>query len=155
MPALSGLVIYCVNMRIFVALLLFALLLVVGISPLLAQQTTATLLGAISDPSGASVPGVTVRVVNLATGLSRETTTDQAGNYSIPFLTSGDYRVTAAKEGFQAQRIDTVTLQVDQSARVDFTLTIGNVAESINVTASSALLQTENATVGTVIDGSK
>ncbi len=131
-------------------------LLMVGITtPVQGQQTTATLLGSVLDPSGAAVTGVTVRALNLATNSARETTTDQAGNYSIPFLAAGNYRVTATGQGFQPQQIESLTLQVEQSGRVDFALKVGNVTETVEVVGSAALLQTENATVGTVIDSSK
>ncbi len=133
----------------------FILFLSIALRPLSAQQTTATLLGTVVDPSGAAAPGVTVRVSNIATNIKRETTTDQVGNYSIPYLPAGNYHVTATREGFEAQQIESVTLQVEQAARVDFTLKVGNVSETVNVTASSAVLQTENASVGTVIDASK
>src|SRR5215475_2192276 len=121
----------------------------------LAQETTATLLGSALDPSGAVLPNVTVRVTNLATNTSRETKSDATGTYSIPFLPAGDYSVTATLTGFQAQKVDRITLQVQQTARVDFQLKVGDVSESVNVSASAAVLQTENATVGTVIDSSK
>lgn len=120
-----------------------------------AQQTTATLLGTVADSSGAAVVGASVAAFNLATNVHREALTDRAGNYSIPSLPAGDYRVTATHAGFQVQRVDSVTLQVEQSARVDFALKVGNVTETIDVTASAVVLQTENASVGTVIDGGK
>ncbi len=125
------------------------------ILPCNAQQTTGTLLGAITDPSGASVAGVTVRASNLATNLTRETQTDQSGSYSIPYLPAGNYKVTVTQEGFQVQQINSVTLQVEQSARIDISLKVGTVAETVNVSGAAALLQTENASVGTVIDSSK
>jgi Carboxypeptidase regulatory-like domain/TonB dependent receptor len=121
----------------------------------LAQETTATLLGVATDPSGAVLPNVTIRVTNLATNISRETKSDASGSYSLPFLPAGDYSITATVGGFQAQKVDRITLQVQQAARVDFQLKVGDVNESVNVSASAAILQTENATVGTVIDSGK
>src|SRR5438876_296415 len=123
--------------------------------PLNAQQTSGSLLGTVVDSSGASIPGVSVRASNLATNLKREATTDQAGNYSIPYLPAGNYQVTATHAGFQVQQIESVTLQVEQAARLDFTLKVGNVSETVNVSAAGAVLQTENASVGTVIDSGK
>jgi hypothetical protein len=120
-----------------------------------AQETTATLLGNTTDSTGAILPNVTVRAMNLATNTARETKSDASGTYSLPFLPAGDYTVTAALTGFQAQKIDRITLQVQQSARVDFQLKVGDVNESVTVNASAAVLQTENATVGTVIDSGK
>ena len=123
--------------------------------PCNAQQTTATLLGTITDTSGASVSGVVVKATNLATSFAREGISDASGAYSIRSLPAGAYRVTASRPGFQMQRIDNIVLQVEQSARVDIGLQVGNVSETVNVSASGAVLQTENATVGTVIDSAK
>ncbi len=91
----------------------------------LAQETTATLRGVATDPSGAMLPSVTVRVTNLATNTSRETKTDASGAYSLPFLPAGDYSIAATLAGFQTQKVDRMTLQVQQSARVDFQLKVG------------------------------
>jgi Carboxypeptidase regulatory-like domain/TonB dependent receptor-like, beta-barrel len=134
---------------------IFLLFLSIALRPVDAQQTSATLLGTVVDPSGAATPGVKIRVSNLATNIKREATTDQAGNYSIPYLPAGNYHVSLTHEGFQAQQIASVTLQVEQAARLDFTLKVGNVSETVNVSASASVLQTENASVGTVIDSSK
>ena len=119
------------------------------------QQTTATVVGTVTDPSGAVITGVTVRATNLATNASRESISDASGSYSIPFLVAGDYTVTTTLTGFQAQKVDRVTLQVGQTARLDFKMQVGSVSESVEVNASAAALQTENATVGTVIDSAK
>jgi hypothetical protein len=119
------------------------------------QQTTATLTGAVTDPTGALVPGVMITVTNLATNGVRETKTDETGTYTLPFLPAGDYSITAVAAGFQTQKIDRVTLQVQQTLRVDLQLRIGDVAETVSVEALAVALQTDNATVGTVIDGAK
>ncbi|MDQ1469717.1 MAG: hypothetical protein QOJ99_1197 [Bryobacterales bacterium] len=73
----------------------------------------------------------------------------------MPFLQTGDYKVVATREGFRGEESSSVTLQANQSARIDFVMQVGSVNETVNVNASSVLLQTENATVGTVIDGGK
>src|SRR5262245_57693880 len=112
--------------------LLFLLPLVAAI-PAAAQQTTATVLGTISDPSGAAVPGVSVQALNLATNVARETTSDSSGSYSIPNLPPGSYKVTASKTGFQTARLDNVTLQVEQVARLDLRLEVGNMTETVTV----------------------
>ena len=120
-----------------------------------AQQTTATLLGSVSDATGAAVAGVAIQAANLATNVQREAMTDASGAYSLPNLPPGTYRVTATKTGFQVARAENVTLQVEQAARLDLRLEVGNVSESVEVSATAALLQTENASVGTVIDSAK
>ena len=81
--------------------------------------------------------------------------TDASGAYALPNLPPGTYRVTATKTGFQVARAENVTLQVEQAARLDLRLEVGNVSESVEVSATAALLQTENASVGTVIDSAK
>jgi len=134
---------------------LFLLILSTLASSCLAQETTATLLGTATDPSGAVLPNVTVRVTNLATNTTRETKSDASGAYSIPFLPAGDYAVTATLTGFQTQRIEHIALQVQQSALLNFQFKVGNINESVTVGAIAAALQTENAAVGTVIDSGK
>src|SRR5215831_5323289 len=120
-----------------------------------AQQTTATVVGTVTDPSGASVPDVRVQASNLATNVSRETLSDGTGAYSLPNLPPGVYRITASKTGFQSSRLDNVTLQVEQVARLDIRLQVGNVTETVDVAADAALLQTETSSAGTVIDAGK
>jgi carboxypeptidase family protein len=134
----------------------FTLLLLILAAPLaLAQQTTATLVGTVSDASGAVVPGVTIRVTNLANQVSRDTKSDASGAYSIPFLPSGEYSVSATADGFKVQKVDRVILGVQQIGRVDFQLVLGEVTQTIDVQGSGLLLQTETSTVGTVIDSTK
>jgi hypothetical protein len=136
-----------------VAFTLFLLLM--AALPAVSQQTTATLLGTISDPSGASIPGVAMQASNLATNVVREATSDSSGAYSMPNLPPGNYKVTASKSGFQTARLENVTLQVEQVARLDLRLEVGSMTETVNVDASAALLQTETSSVGTVIDSAK
>ena len=76
----------------------------------LAQQTTATVTGTVTDPTGALVPGVAITVTNLATNGVRETKSDETGSYTLPFLPTGEYSVMAVAPGFQTQKIDRVTL---------------------------------------------
>lgn len=119
------------------------------------QQTSGTLVGTVTDATGAVAPDTTIRVTNIATNVERLAKTDSAGAYNLPFLTVGDYSVTAVRDGFKTQRIDRVSIQVQQTVRADFKLDVGAVNETVNVAASGAVLQTENAAVGTVIDSTK
>lgn len=119
------------------------------------QQTTATLVGTATDPSGSAAPNVLVRIRNIDTNVVRESRTDATGNYAAPFLPSGRYEVTATARGFRTQNVEAFTLDVGQTARVNLRMEIGEVTESVNVVANAASLQTENATVGGVIDGAK
>ena len=128
------------------------LLLLLAASSLWAQQTAATLVGTVNDTTGATVPDAVVRITNLDTNTTRKTKTESGGKLFHAVLPAGDYTVTATLKGFQSARVERVTLQVQQTARVDFVLKVGEVTETVNVEASAALLQTETSTVGTVID---
>ncbi|MEO8661529.1 MAG: TonB-dependent receptor [Bryobacteraceae bacterium] len=123
--------------------------------PVFGQQTTATLTGNINDSSAASIAGVLVKATNLQTNVLRETTTNDQGAYTLPFLNAGDYAIEAVKSGFQSTKISQLPLQVGQTVRVDLVLNIGAITESILVQATGATLQTESVAVGTVIDGGK
>ena len=120
-----------------------------------AQQTSATLVGTVTDSSNAVIPGVTIRATNLATQVSREAITDGNGAYSFPFLPAGEYAVSASLVGFKIQKVDRVILAVQQTGRVDFQLAVGEVTQTISVEGAGILLQTENSVVGTVIDSAK
>ncbi len=108
--------------------------------------------GVVTDPAGASVPDVAVTVTNVETGVATTLRTNELGFYSAPFLPSGIYKIAAEKAGFSPVSRDNLTLNVDQIARVDFSLKIGTVAETIEVTAAAALLESETTSMGQVID---
>ncbi|MGH9630268.1 MAG: carboxypeptidase regulatory-like domain-containing protein, partial [Bryobacteraceae bacterium] len=126
-----------------------------AVSPVFPQATTANVVGTVTDPSSGVVPAATVTIQNRQTGQARKTETDAQGNYEFPFLQIGEYTVTVEKAGFQKSEVAPFSLSVAQAARVDVKMTIGQTAESVQVSASAILLQTEDATVGTVIDSQK
>jgi hypothetical protein len=117
-----------------------------------AQQITGTVTGIATDPSGAVLTDVKVRVTNLQTGVARETTTDASGSFSVPFLTAASYSLTATANGFRTYQIESFVLQVGQTARVDLALELGDVSQTLSVSADAAALQTESASVGAVIN---
>ncbi len=141
--------------RTIATALLSSLWLMAGTGALRAQQTSATLVGSITDSNGAVVQNANVKVVNLANGATREATTDNSGGYSFAFLPAGDYEVTINAQGYKTKKIDRLTLQVSQTLRQDFTMEVGAVTETVSITAIGVQLQTENSTVGTVIDSTK
>jgi hypothetical protein len=134
---------------------LYVLLALCGSTVMNAQQTTATVVGVATDPSGASLPGVRVRVQNLGTNVVREAVTDSSGNYSISFLPAARFSLTAGAQGFQTHEVKEFALQVGQTARLDLNLRIGDVAETVSVSGEAVALQTESASVGGVIDSAK
>ena len=118
-------------------------------------QTFGEITGVVTDPSGAVVANATVTVTNPETNLTRRVSTNAAGNYNIPALLPGSYNIRAEMQGFQAEVRSGVTLEVQQTARIDFQLRVGGVAETIEVAGGAPLLNTENANVGTVIDNQR
>src|ERR1700747_1493407 len=114
-------------------------------------QTVGQVTGVVTDPSGSIVVGATVTISNSQTNVSRTTTTNGAGNYAFPALQPGVYNVKAEMHGFQREARE-VELQVEQIARIDFHLQVGAVTEIVDVASGALLLNTESATVGTVID---
>lgn len=123
--------------------------------PLAGQAITAKVVGTVADPTGAAIPQATVSITNVATGQTRTTTTNEVGNYEFSFLPAGSYTMSVEKEGFQKTGVRQFRLSVDQVARVDVTLQVGQVTEVVEVAATAVGLQTEDATVGTVIDSQK
>src|SRR5262245_53432295 len=120
-----------------------------------AQAITGTILGSVSDSSGAVLPGVSITAINTGTNQSRTTITNESGNFSLPSLQIGVYRVEAELTGFKKEIHSGVTLQVDQRARIDFVLTDGQVSETLEVTAEAPLVQTDDSSIGAVIDSQK
>ena len=110
-----------------------ALCLVCAASWVHSQDTTScSITGTVTDPHSAALEGARVTATNLATNASRETLSDTSGNFTLPFLTAGDYDVSASLAGFQAQKIKGLTLQVQQTARIDFQFKVGDVSESVS-----------------------
>jgi len=120
--------------------------------PLCAQESTARLLGTVTDPTGAVIPSANVVARNVATGLERKTSTNESGDYLIPMLPIGQYTVTVDSTGFRTSTITGLNLQVNQDARVDVKLSLGTAADSIEVKAAPPVLVTDDSSVGQVIE---
>jgi hypothetical protein len=114
-------------------------------------QTFGEITGRLSDQSGAAVPGATMTLINTATNANRTTITTSEGLYTFPSVPPGVYNVKAEHQGFKVLTSNNVEVQVQQTVRLDLTLEVGQITQSVEVAATSALLQAENATVGTVI----
>jgi len=120
---------------------LFAVLIFCCCAPAAFSQT-AQVIGQVSDPEGALVPGTKVIATNQGTGLKRETFTNDDGYYTIPLLPPGTYQVTVQKTGFKPISRSGITLQVEQVARLDFKLEIGAATETVQITGAASLLET-------------
>ena len=135
--------------------LVMAAVVVVGSTSGSAQSTTAQFTGRISDPSGAVIPGALISVVNQDTGVRRQTESNEVGNYAVPLLPPGIYRITVQKEGFKPITRAGIELQVNQTARVDFVLELGALAEAVEVLAAAPLLAQETSSLGQVVDSTR
>ena len=112
-----------------------------------AQAVSATLIGTVTDSSGATVPNATVTVIETQTGVSRKTTTTSDGVYTVPYLAPGVYRVEVENPGFKKFSRDNVGLAVSSTVRIDATLEPGAVSETVDVKAESPILQTDRSEV--------
>src|SRR5438552_1656063 len=117
----------------------------------IAQGTTATILGTAKDESGAVVPGVTITVTNVGTGISRMAITGDSGEYHVPALAIGTYNVDAELSGFKKIARTGITLQVGQEAVVSFTLPVGDSSQEVNVTEGIPLIEATTATISAVV----
>lgn len=139
---------YGICFRLSVIALGFFLL---GGGLLFGQADTGSITGTVTDTSGAVVPGVKVTIVAIATGQQRTLTTDDAGRYSSGPLRPGSYRVEAEHQGYQRLTSQNVLLQIQQTAVEDLTLQVGSVQQSVTVTGAPPLVQTADASQGSVI----
>src|SRR5881396_2547451 len=117
-----------------------------------AQTTTASMLGNVRDKSGAAIPQAEVTAQNVETSLSRTTISDETGAYLITNLPVGEYMIVAQKQGFSKYVQKGIRLAVDQNARVDVALVVGDISQSITVTAESTGVETRSTTVGELVD---
>lgn len=139
-------------MRIHVALLAA---LAFSISLCQAQQGRGTILGTITDGTGAAVSDAKVSIVNTQTNTTVAAQSNSDGNFTSPPLIVGDYEVTVEHSGFKKAVRTGISLQVDQRAVVNLQLELGTVGESVQVTAAVPLVNTEDATIGQVIENKR
>jgi outer membrane receptor protein involved in Fe transport len=129
-------------------------LLLAGSAPVFAQVDRATLTGIVRDPSDAVIPRAQVKVTNLATGVESTATTTDDGTYLVVNLAPGEYLVQAEAPGFQRFE-QTVALELGARARLDLSLAVGSIGETVKVEGVTPLLNTESAVVGTVVDSNE
>jgi len=135
-----------------IACCIFALFLVMSTAARLSAQTSGSISGHVTDTTGAVIPDANVTLTNIGTGASRSTITTGTGDYTFSAVPPAIYKVKVTHEGFKAATSENVQVLVQQALRQDFTLTVGSITQTVTVEATGALLQAENATIGTVIE---
>ncbi|HEV2985516.1 MAG TPA: carboxypeptidase-like regulatory domain-containing protein, partial [Vicinamibacterales bacterium] len=134
--------------RVVLGLVIAACLLPAALA---AQAVTGTILGTITDTSGAAVPGATVTLTNINTGFTRTVVTDGNGEYTVPSLPTGKYKLAAELPGFKTASVSEIELGVDQHVRLNAKLEVGTVSETVTVAAASPLVQTSTSELGTTV----
>ncbi|MBI2820840.1 MAG: carboxypeptidase regulatory-like domain-containing protein, partial [Acidobacteria bacterium] len=123
-----------------------------GAAVLQAQRTTGTISGVVRDESGAVLPGVSVATENLETGFSLTAVTNDAGYYTVPNLSLGEYRLRAELPGFNTVVRGGIKLTVGREAVVDLVLKVGEISEEVLVTEDAPLVETTKAELYDLVD---
>lgn len=122
-------------------------------SSLPAQElTTGSIVGVVRDDSGALIPGASIAVTNKATGAQRRALSSETGDFSVPGLLPALYDIRVEMSGFKAYMVQGLELKINQVARLDVRLGVGQLTESVTVSGGTVLLETETSAVGQVID---
>jgi hypothetical protein len=122
---------------------------------LFGQSTTQSIQGLVTDSSGAVVAGARVTSRNIATGISRSVLTNTTGNYTFPLVPVGEYELSVEMQGFKTETVRALHVETAAQVRQNFVLEVGRVTETVEVSASAALLNTENSTVGGVVENKR
>ena len=143
------------KIRPWVSVPALAALLLLGamdVAHLEAQAVNATILGTVMDTSRAVLPGATIEVKNVGTGVVQTTVSNGQGRYNVPALVIGNYEVQVSLQGFQTSVRKGITLRVGSENVVDFTLPVGQISETVTVTGAVSLVETTSAAVSSVIE---
>jgi Carboxypeptidase regulatory-like domain len=126
--------------------------------PLLASHALAqsgTISGTVTDAGGAVLTGASITITNVDNNFERSFTTDEHGDYSVPLLPPGTYRIEVTLPGFRTEVAENIILNVDDRLRIDLSLRVGEVSERVTVTEATPIVQSESSSVGVVIDNQK
>jgi hypothetical protein len=118
----------------------------------LQAQTAGVIVGRVTDASGANVPNAKIEITNQATGIKESATAPQ-GEYVLPRVAPGNYQMTVSAPGFKTSVRNDIPIQVNQTAREDISLTVGDVASSVEVKAEAPVVQSDTSSIGQVVDG--
>ena len=138
--------------RVLFLALLMRVTMVLAVGAGMAQQGGGTISGSVTDSQGAAISGASVQVKNVGTNSTFSAVTNASGFYTAPGMALGEYEVEVQFEGFKRSVRSGITLQVNQTARIDVVLEIGEVVETIEVVGEAPLVQTDTSTLGEVIE---
>jgi hypothetical protein len=136
-------------------LIWIALSVVVFLQTASAQTITASITGTVADPSGGVIPNAKVTATNVATNVNFEAQTNASGVYNLVFLPVGDYRLGVVAPGFKTTALGPFKLEVNQTARIDVKMEVGDTTQTIEVTAIAPILQTESTSTGDALSANK
>ncbi len=137
------------TIQVFLRISIFLLL---GVSAL-AQSARSTIVGRVTDSSGLALGSAKITIDNRDTGQTIQVESSNGGEFSVPNLLPGTYRATITSAGFKTNVINQVVVNLDQTVRLDVSLSVGDVASRIEVEAESPVLQTDSSSVGNIVDG--
>jgi hypothetical protein len=140
------------SVRMGLGLLLLAVMVVAMAGPAWSQEVTAAIVGTVTDPSGAPINGASLTVTDTERGTVLTARTSDVGAYSVLRVPVGTYSLKVSAPGFQTSAYPPFTLQLNQTARINVEMKVGQVSETVEVNGSAPVLQTQSAEVGTVID---
>lgn len=143
----------CPPSQLIKILVLLALTGLLKITCAWGQVEQGNITGTVSDQSGGVVPGVIVRAINTQTQVTAETTTNESGVFRLPFLSAGEYNVTAERDGFDITRIQNIRITVGLTATINMTLRAGTTRQELVVEASAVQLEEQTAALGNVVGG--
>src|SRR3989454_10841690 len=143
------------SMKSIVLTILVGLLLAAATCADARAQATAQISGTAKDQSGAVLPGVEIKATQTETGVSRDTVTNETGSYVLPNLPIGPYKLEASLPGFRTYSQTGIVLQVDSNPAINVTLAVGQVAETVEVQANAALVETRSTSLGAVVENTR
>lgn len=132
---------------------ILAIIAIAGQSRVTAQSTFGSILGTVSDQSGAAIPGVTVTLTSLSTQVQQRGQSDSIGNYQFLNLQPSSYSVDFEKSGFDHLKRTSITVTVQAAVRVDATLQVGSVNQTVDVTAQAAIIETQPGALSQLVEG--
>ncbi|MDR3409830.1 MAG: carboxypeptidase-like regulatory domain-containing protein, partial [Formivibrio sp.] len=137
--------------RVFLNVIAFIAFAMLTMCSLRAQETRATLSGTVFDPSQATIVGATLRLANVATGVTSTATSNTDGQYRFLFIDPGNYKLSAEAPGFESYVQTGIVLNVSQASTVDIRMKLGSQSDTVTVTSDAPLLETEKSDRGVVL----